>query len=195
MSLFEPDGALPTEPSGLSLRDEFITPAEEQALIELIGTLPLHNAQYKQYTARRRVINFGSSYDFDENVLREAPDIPADFAFLRERLAHWLGIESQAFTQLLVAEYAPGTPLGWHRDVPDYEIVAGVSLGTRAVLRFRPYPHRPGVKAAVRELEAAPRSAYAMQGPARWEWQHSVPPTPGRRWSLTFRTRAARGRG
>jgi hypothetical protein len=28
-----------------------------------------------------------------------------------------------------------------------------------------------------------------MQGDARWAWQHSVPPTPGLRYSITFRTR------
>ena len=189
MSLFDSDATQPTQPPGLSYREDFISGPEERRLLALIESMPLRHAAYKQYTARRRVLNFGSSYDFDANELRDAPGIPQAFEFVRARVAAWVGRPPGAFTQLLVADYAPGTPLGWHRDVPDYEIVAGVSLGTTAVLRFRPYPHTVGVKALVRQLEVRPRSVYAMQGPARWEWQHSVPPTPGRRWSLTFRTR------
>ena len=42
------------------------------------------------------------------------------------------------FTQALVAEYQPGTPLGWHRDVPDFEDIVGVSLLNDAVMRLRP---------------------------------------------------------
>jgi alkylated DNA repair dioxygenase AlkB len=36
------------------------------------------------------------------------------------------------------------------------------------------------------------RSAYVLQGTARWGWQHSIPPTPGLRYSITFRTRRER---
>ena len=190
--LFEPDAAAPSEPAGLAYREEFITREEERLLIELVTSLPLAHAAYKQYTARRRVLSFGHSYDYDANTLLDAPPIPAEFGFLRGRVAAWCGVEAADFAQLLIADYAPGTPLGWHRDVPDYELVAGVSLGTPAVLRFRPYPHKPGSRPANRQLDVAPRSAYSMRGPARWAWQHSVPPTPGQRWSLTFRTRAAR---
>jgi alkylated DNA repair dioxygenase AlkB len=190
-SLFEPADS-DTEPAGLAYREEFISTAEERHLIALVRSLPLDFAAYKEYTARRRVLSFGWSYDYDANVLRDAPGIPPDFGFLRDRVAQWTGLPAEWFAQLLVADYEPGTPLGWHRDVPDYEVIVGVSLGTSAVLRFRPYPPTPGVKVKTRRLEVAPRSVYAMSGPARWEWQHSVPPTPGQRWSLTFRTRSAR---
>ena len=89
---------------------------------------------------------------------------------------------------MLVAEYAPGTPLGWHRDVPEHEDVFGVSLGSTATLRFRPYPPVAPKRADVVKLRAAPRSIYAMRGPARWGWQHSVAPVDELRWSITMRT-------
>jgi alkylated DNA repair dioxygenase AlkB len=190
--LFEADGVAAFEPLGLAYQEEFITTSEERSLIDLVLALPLHQATYKQYTARRRVVSFGWSYDYGANALIDAPDIPAEFDFLRRRIAAWTGVAAHSFAQLLIADYAPGTPLGWHRDVPDYELIAGVSLGSAATLRFRPYPSTPGIKSALRELEAAPRSAYSMTGPARWNWQHCVPPTPARRWSLTFRTRVRR---
>jgi alkylated DNA repair dioxygenase AlkB len=90
--------------------------------------------------------------------------------------------------QILVAEYAPGTPLGWHRDVPDFEAIAGVSLGSEAVLRFRPYPPDAAAMRQVVQLEVAPRSIYRLERAARWAWQHCVPPVKAQRWSITFRT-------
>ena len=91
-----------------------------------------------------------------------------------------------------MAEYRPGTPLGWHRDVPDYELVAGVSLAGSARMRLRPYPPVDLRRDDVLTLELAPRSAYVLQGTARWGWQHSIMPTPALRYSITFRTRRAR---
>ncbi len=178
-------------PAGLTYEPEFVTRDEEQALIALIRSLPLAAALYKQYTARRRVVSFGGSYDYDANKLLPARELIAELHPLRARVARWAGVAPAAITHTLVAEYAPGTPLGWHRDVPDHEEVFGVSLGSTAVLRFRPYPPVAPKRADVIKLRAAPRSIYAMRGPARWGWQHSVAPVDELRWSITFRT--ARG--
>ena len=94
----------------------------------------------------------------------------------------------QELVQVLVAEYMPGAPLGWHRDVPNFEVIGGVSLGSEALLRFRPYPPDGAAKRQVVQLEVAPRSIYRMEGAARWAWQHCVPPVTAPRWSITFRT-------
>ncbi|HYE39023.1 MAG TPA: alpha-ketoglutarate-dependent dioxygenase AlkB, partial [Ramlibacter sp.] len=107
---------------------------------------------------------------------------------LRERAAAWAGVDPSAFTQALVAEYRPGTPLGWHRDVPDFEDIVGVSLGNQAVMRLRPYPHEKGRRDGVLKLAVAPRSIYLLRGAARWNWQHSVAPTKALRYSVTLRT-------
>jgi alkylated DNA repair dioxygenase AlkB len=34
----------------------------------------------------------------------------------------------------------------------------------------------------------APRSAYLLRGPARFDWEHSIPPLDRLRYSVTFRT-------
>jgi alkylated DNA repair dioxygenase AlkB len=172
-------------PEGLAYEAEFLSRDEEQALIR---TLPLNAAKYKDYLARRRVASFGGSYDFDANKLLPAQPLIEELHPLRARVARWAGIEAAALRHVLVAEYAPGTPLGWHRDVPDHEEVFGVSLGSTAVLRFRPYPPVAPKRADVVRLRAAPRSIYAMRGPARWGWQHSVAPVDELRWSITLRT-------
>jgi alkylated DNA repair dioxygenase AlkB len=95
-------------------------------------------------------------------------------------------------THTLVAEYREGTPLGWHRDVPDFEEVVGVSLLNPALLRFRPYPPLEPKKAGVIKLVVEPRSIYLLRGPARWAWQHSVAPAKSLRYSITLRTAALR---
>jgi alkylated DNA repair dioxygenase AlkB len=36
-------------------------------------------------------------------------------------------------------------------------------------------------------VTAEPRSAYLLTGPARTEWEHSIPPVGELRYSITFR--------
>jgi alkylated DNA repair dioxygenase AlkB len=186
-SLFDPAAFLP---QGLAYEAEFIDRDDERTLIDVIAALPLREARYKEYTARRRVYAFGSRFDFDAYQLKPQPIgvLPAPLQRLRERLAAWAGVAPDDFVHVMVAEYTPGTPLGWHRDAPDYELIAGVSLGSAARLRFRPWPPRDPKKDDILTLDLAPRSAYRMAQIARWGWQHSVPPVPGLRYSVTMRT-------
>ena len=186
-----PEPAPQNLPEGLAYEAEFLSREEEQALIALIRSLPLEAAKYKEYTARRRVVSFGGSYDYDANKLLPAQPLIDELQPLRARVARWAGVAPETLHHVLVAEYAPGTPLGWHRDVPDHEEVFGISLGSTAVLRFRPFPPVAPKRADVVKLRVAPRSVYAMRGPARWSWQHSVAPVDELRWSITLRT--ARG--
>lgn len=186
---------------GLVYEADFLSEEEERGLMAVIQKLPLRAAQYKQYVARRRVMSFGGSYDFDTQQLRPAGPLDQRLHALRDRAARWLGMPAAALVHALVAEYAPGTPLGWHRDVPDFETVVGVSLGGHATLRFRPYAPAPGAVPGrhpshslrrIVQLHVAPRSIYMIAGDARWGWQHSVAPTRELRWSVTFRTARAR---
>jgi alkylated DNA repair dioxygenase AlkB len=174
-------------PAGLLYEPDFISPEEERALLAGIATLPLEEAKYKSYTARRRTASFGSSYDFDANLLQPAAAIPAFLEPLKRRVAGLAGVPPERFEHALVTEYRPGTPLGWHRDVPEFELIAGVSLAGRCRMRFRPYPPKPRARALVLELE--PRSVYVLRDEIRWGWQHSVAPTAELRYSITLRTR------
>jgi alkylated DNA repair dioxygenase AlkB len=177
-------------PVGWTYRDELIDAAEEQALLSTMAAWPLAPAKYKDYTARRKVLSFGGSFDYSTNTLQPGEPIPAALAPLRARVAHWAGLAPEVFTHALVAYYAPGTPLGWHRDVPDFELVAGVSLGGMARMEFRRYPPVP--RSDTLHADLSPRSAYLMRGAARWDWQHRIQATETERWSITFRTRRAR---
>lgn len=180
--------AAPALPPGMEYRREFIDAIEEAELIERIRELPLTEAKYHQYTARRRTISFGASYDFSKHRATPAPELPPAFFWLRDRAAAWAQLDRTEIVQALIAEYSIGTPLGWHRDVPDYEVIVGVSLAGPARLRMRPYPWSPERKREIIALELEPRSAYVLRGVARWGWQHQVPPTKALRYSITFRS-------
>src|SRR2546428_6661453 len=115
-------------PEGLLYQEDFISKDEEEALLEEIRALPLEEAKYKSFSAKRRTASFGSSYDFDTNELGPAPDIPDFLLPLRNRVAALVGAKADTFKHALVTEYRPGTELGWHRDVGEFELVVGVSL-------------------------------------------------------------------
>lgn len=185
-SLFEDAPAV--LPEGLRYQEGFLTAQEEAALLDVLAALPLQPMRYKAYTARREVLSFGGSYDFAQGRLDDAPELPDALVPLRRRVAHWIGVPEAALAHALVARYTTGTPLGWHRDVPEFEDVVGVSLGGEALMRFRPWPPRDPRRIDVRRLLIARRSIYLMRGPARWQWQHSVAPVAALRYSVTFRT-------
>ena len=177
-----------TPPAGFAYIEEFITAEEETNLLEEIRALPLREAAYKQYTAKRRILSFGSQYDFSAHQLSSGPPLPAFILPLREKVARWSGVAREEFGHALLTHYPPGTALGWHRDVPNFEIVIGVSLLGPCRMRFRPYPPQKGARKDILQVTLEPRSAYRLQGAVRWEWQHSIPATPGERYSVTFRS-------
>src|SRR5690606_12611354 len=174
-------------PEGWEYRPGFLSEAEEAQLLEHIAALPLQEARYREWRARRRIVSYGGTYDFSRNELSPAGPIPAFLEPLRDRVAAWLAVAPDRLRHALIAEYRPGTQLGWHRDVPDFEAVAGVSLGAEARMRFRPYPPGPQ-RRAVLAVQLETRSAYVMRGAARWRWQHAISPTKALRYSITFRT-------
>ncbi len=177
-------------PGGFQHRDDFITTDEEATLAGEIARLTFSNFEMRGVVARRRVAFFGGTYDAGQ-----APTLPMpEFLLpLRARLAAWAGIAADAFAMSLINEYAPGAPIGWHRDAPQYGIVAGVSLLSSCRMKFRPYVYVPeGASVARREttheITLERRSAYLMTGTSRSGYEHHIPAVGALRYSITFRT-------
>ena len=179
-------GNAPAFAPGYAYESGFLSEEEEADLIREIDRLPFAPARYKQFLAKRRIVSYGGSYDFSAQRLEAGKPIAGFLHALRARTAAWSGCAPEDFTHALVTEYPPGAELGWHRDVPDFGFVVGISLLNACRMRFRRYPPKPREKSIAVELE--PRSIYRLQGAARWQWQHSVPPVPALRYSITFRT-------
>jgi alkylated DNA repair dioxygenase AlkB len=180
-------------PRGFVYQPDFINREEEVFLLDEIRNLPLAEAKYKEYTAKRRIVSYGGTYDYSNNELMPAGPIPPFLHPLRERIAAWVNVPATRFGHALIAEYKTGTQLGWHRDVPEFEMIVGVSLAGYCRMRLRRYPPKSGRATETLSLDLEPRSVYSMRGEARWGWQHSVPPTKTLRYSITFRTRLEKG--
>jgi alkylated DNA repair dioxygenase AlkB len=188
--LFDTQAGLP---AGFLYAPDFISGAEENALLAEILRQPLREAQYRQYTAKRRIVSYGYSYDFSSRELLPAAPIPSFLYDVRRRIASLAGVPSEEFADCLIAEYQEGTQLGWHRDVPDFEVVAGISLLGPGRMRMRRYPPPRPAPRSTPTIVLEPRSAYILRDEARWGWQHSISPSKAIRYSITFRTRSARG--
>jgi alkylated DNA repair dioxygenase AlkB len=183
-SLFESD-----VPRGFFYRENFITEADERALLGAIADVAFADFEMRGVVARRRVAFFGQSY----NQGPSAP-LPAFLLPLRATLAQWAGVDAEAFSMALINEYRPGSPIGWHRDAPQYDIVAGISLLSECRMKFRPYrspassPSTSSRRSATHEIALARRSAYLMTLESRTAYEHHIPPVVDQRYSVTFRT-------
>ncbi|HEX4097896.1 MAG TPA: alpha-ketoglutarate-dependent dioxygenase AlkB [Caulobacteraceae bacterium] len=174
----------PRLPEGLAYRSAILDAAEEADLARRAGELELKPFEFRGYLGLRRVKAFGSRYDYSEGAVRPADEMPAFLLPLRDRAAGLAGLEPGQLNQALVTEYRPGAGIGWHRDRPQFGEVVGVSLLAPCTLRFR----RRGSGGWERaKLQAEPRSAYLLSGPARSEWEHSIAPMRELRYSITFR--------
>ena len=178
-------------PNGFRYTPGFVATPEERELVTAIAAIEFSNFEMRGVVARRRVAFFGASYDAGGPA---PPPIPAFLFNLRSRLARWASVHPDAFAMALVNEYQPGAPIGWHRDAPQYDIVAGVSLLSPCRMRFRRHVSSPlGAGARTRrtathELVLEPRSAYLMTGESRQQYEHHIPAVSSLRYSITFRT-------
>ena len=178
-------------PDGFIYRQNFISEAEEQALIREIQSVQLASFQYYQFTGKRRLASFGWQYEFGKNEITRAPDMPAFLLPLRTRAGKLFDIDPNSFSQSSIIEYSIGSPIGWHRDIAHFGVVVGISLGAACRMRFRKY-HRVRAKNSKRDeilsIELQPRSIYLMSGASREIWQHSIPPVKALRYSIMMRT-------
>ncbi|HEX6441976.1 MAG TPA: alpha-ketoglutarate-dependent dioxygenase AlkB [Stellaceae bacterium] len=182
LSLLEPISALP---EGFAYREDFVSAAEEAELISHIAGLELREFEFHGYLGKRRVTSFGLRYDFNDMAVHDATEIPEFLLPLRDRAAAFAGVAPEALAHALVTEYTLGAAIGWHRDRPVFGDVIGISLGAPCRFRFR---RKRGQGWERKSLTLLPRSAYLMRGPARHEWQHSIPPVEALRYSVTFRS-------
>ncbi|MDT0509071.1 alpha-ketoglutarate-dependent dioxygenase AlkB [Novosphingobium sp. MMS21-SN21R] len=188
MTSLQPDlfGTAPCPVEGLAFRADMITPAEEAELAARIDGCALEPFQFHGWEGKRLTASFGSSYDFARGAVLPAPPIPDWLLPLRSRMAQWTGLAAEVLTQALVIRYDPGAGIGWHKDRPQYGKILGLSLGAAETLRLRRRKPDGGFARHAEPLH--PRAAYSLDGPARWEWEHSITPVEHRRWSVTFRS-------
>src|SRR5215510_3264091 len=169
----------------LHYQRDFISAKEEAALIGHIRALPLAPFQFGIYEGKRRVVFFGSRYDFTHERLEAAEELPAWLVPLAGRVERFAALLSGSIKHALCTEYDVGAGIGWHRDKKHFDQVFGLSLASACKFRFR---RKAGNKWERFTLNAQPRSLYVMTGASRHVWEHSIPPVETPRYSITFRT-------
>jgi alkylated DNA repair dioxygenase AlkB len=171
-------------PEGFKYEPDVLTQAQEIELLDRVRALPFVEFQFQGYVGKRRVVSYGWQYDFNLRVLREADDIPPFLLTLREIAADFARMPPERLQQVLVTEYDVGAGIGWHRDKAVFGEVIGLSLLSACRFRLR---RKAGTSWERVSLTAEPRSAYLLSGPARTEWEHSIPEVDTMRYSITFR--------
>lgn len=181
IDLFEPQ---PLLPAGFKCQADLLSGVQESELVARLERLPFRNFEFQGFLGKRRVVSFGWKYDFNNRELLRTEDIPDFLLPLRDTAAGFAGLAPERLQQVLVTEYAPGAAIGWHKDKAVFGDVVGVSLLSLCVFRLR---RKAGASWDRASIVLEPRSVYLLQGPARTEWEHSIPAVARLRYSVTFR--------
>jgi alkylated DNA repair dioxygenase AlkB len=175
-------------PDGFFYYSHFISNDEEKILHDEILKIPLHPLIFQGYEAKRKVASFGHDWNFQTRTLSKGKDIPHSFQFIIEKVAKKISIPAERLGELLITEYPVGSVINWHRDAAPFDVIAGISLLTACIFRFRPYEKSKQNRKAIISVPLQPRSLYVISGKARADWEHSIPALKQIRYSITVRT-------
>jgi DNA oxidative demethylase len=174
-------------PAGFRYLPAFLSADEERDLLAEIEAYPFHEVRMRGQVARRTVIHFGWDYDYEGWKIHPTTEPSPRLRALADRCADAAGVAPKALAQFLVARYPPGATIGWHRDAPMFgSPVIGVSLLSSCTMKLRRKTSDGTFEVFAQALER--RSVYILGGPARTQWQHSIPPTKALRYSISMRT-------
>jgi alkylated DNA repair dioxygenase AlkB len=194
LNLFTENASTTAVPAilGLAYLPDYITPAQEQTLLQHIDAAPW------RADLKRQVQHYGYKYDYKaKRVGREAwlgplPEWLAGYCVELQEC----GLFPRVPDQVIINEYLPGQGITPHIDcVPCFgDTIASLSLGSACIMEFT--HSKPAEKLP---MLLKPRSLVILSGEARYRWQHSIPQRKtdrwggsvlqrGRRVSLTFRT-------
>jgi alkylated DNA repair dioxygenase AlkB len=171
-------------PHGFRYQAEFLSPEEENSLLQHIKSQPFREFEFHGFTGKRRIVSFGWRYDFNGGGLTKIEDMPEFLLGVRARAERFADIAPGTLQQVLITEYSAGAAIGWHKDRSVFGDVVGISLLSPCSFRLR---LKSGQRWERRNLIAEPRSVYLLRGPARSEWEHSIPGVESLRYSITFR--------
>lgn len=178
----------PIGPPGFQYRPQFLTLEEEKELLSVIAALELKPMQFQGYEAKRKTANFGWDWSFEKRVLSKGRPIPSAFTTLIEKASGLIPAKPGEIAELLVTEYPQGSVINWHRDAPPFHTIAGISLLSDCLFKFRPHDKAKQGRRSIFTLPVSRRSMYIISGQSRTDWEHSIAPVQHQRYSITLRT-------
>ena len=96
-------------PEGLRYQPDFFSGRDEHELVSRIRSLPLEPFQFGAFVGKRRVASFGWRYDYGQQKLKEAEDLPTWITPVVARVETWASLPAAAIRQVLFTEYDAGT--------------------------------------------------------------------------------------
>eukprot|EP01138_Halocafeteria_seosinensis_P014978 gb/GECG01015290.1/.p1 GENE.gb/GECG01015290.1/~~gb/GECG01015290.1/.p1 ORF type:complete len:688 (+),score=93.39 gb/GECG01015290.1/:1-2064(+) len=122
---------------GLYTCEEFITPEEEQQLLQKLG-----QAEWDTSMASRRVQHYGLKFNYVKRAIdlddTSVPPLSGLMKTIGERIKE-KGYSPHEFNQVTVNEYPPGAGISPHVDTKEVfdECIASVTLHSHGVMEFR----------------------------------------------------------
>lgn len=172
-------------PQGFHYRSNFITQQQEYHLWQFVRTLEFQEVWRSGRSPQRVTRQFGEVIDPEAEVVTSRA-IPKELKGLKTKAAKFAGLAERDLSQVLITKYPPGSGVGWHLELPHYDqVMVSVLLGFSCLLQLR---HRVGRQIQQYERILAARSAYALRGEARYNWQHRIAASDFERYSITFET-------
>src|SRR3546814_7148776 len=111
---------------GLAQVPDFISAADEAALIARIDAATPTPFRFQGWTGKRLTRSYGWSYDFETGLFAPADSIPDWLQALKTRAEQFAGLPPSEIVQALIIRYNPGAGIGWHKDRPVFEHVIGI---------------------------------------------------------------------
>lgn len=185
---------------GLTIREDFIMPSEEQSLLSFLYTSP---KCIWRTDLSRRCMHFGGTYCLytsptpsngmqkamqPKPEVLQAPPMPDELSWLMKRfVSQSVFREDQIPQYCIVNEYREAQGISAHVENYSFgESVVGLSLLSPVAMRFHELAKLDGGsvrsgKAAKAEktgrkedIELPGRSLCVMRGESRWKWQHEI---------------------
>jgi alkylated DNA repair dioxygenase AlkB len=171
-------------PRGFVYLADFISAAEERALLRPIEREPFAPMRVRGQVTKRETVSYGLEFKPYVASLPPAPAVPAYLHDMRQRVAAVTGLAAVDLAQAIVSRYPDGGNIGWHVDHASFgAVVACISILGPATLLLR------GLGSHVR-VSVAPRSLYILRDDARVSFEHKVV-AHALRYSITLRLLAA----
>jgi alkylated DNA repair dioxygenase AlkB len=187
------DNDLAVQVNGLIQLNDFLSKDDELKLLELI------DSESWQSQLSRRVQQYGSPYVYNKLKTNDAyvcQPMPSWLVHLAKKI-YENGNLKEFPNQVIINEYMPGQGIAAHVDCPEQfgESICSLSLGSDCVMILENLHTKNKQEIILRQ-----KSLLILNGDARYEWTHKIPPRKNdiifsakiprsRRVSVTFRYR------